>query len=129
MNSHLHRRDFLCGAAVGVTGSLLAGCDTDSQRATTPPLTDTTSSPLRLVPGGYTPEDFANFIRTRYGTGDPVYWYGVGDASMFPAGKMFMRTEGYDTGRLLTLDTEKSEAVALTRKMIVLRNPATGEIL
>jgi len=129
MNSHLHRRDFLCGAAVGVTGSLLAGCDTGSQRAAAPSRTDTTSSKLRLVPGGYTPEDFANFIRTRYGTGEPVYWYGVGDASTFPAGKMFMRTEGYDTGRLLTLDTEKSEAVALTRKMIVLRNPATGEIL
>jgi len=97
--------------------------------ATAPEPIDTTSSKLRLVPGGYTPADFANFIRTRYGTGEPVYWYGVGDASRFPAGKMFMRTEGYDTGRLLSLDTEKSEAVALTRKLVVLRNPADGEIL
>jgi len=129
MNSYLRRRDFLSGAAAGVTGSLLAGCATGSQMASTPQPAETTSSPLSLVPGGFTPADFANFIRTRYGTGEPVYWYGVGDASMFPAGKMFMRTEGYDTGRLLSLDTEKSEAVGLTRKLVVLRNPASGEIL
>ena len=129
MNSHIHRRDFLYGAAAGVTGSLLAGCAPGDQTATTPSRTDTGNSKLRLVPGGYSPEDFENCIRTRFGTGDPIYWYGVGDASTFPAGKMFMRTEGYDTGRLLSLDTEKSEAVGLTRKMIVLRHPVSGEIL
>jgi hypothetical protein len=130
MNTQMHRRNFLYGAAAGVTGSLLAACDTGSQTTMTPPPTDTMRSKLRLVPGGYSPQDFANFIRTRFGTsGDPVYWYGVGDASTFPDGKMFMRTEGYDTGRLLSLDTEKSEAVGLTRKMIVLRDPSSGEIL
>ena len=129
MNSHTDRRTFLSATAAGITGSLLAGCATGGQRAAAPEPVETTHSKLRLVPGGFTPEDFTNFIRTRYGTGEPVYWYGVGDASTFPAGKMFMRTEGYDTGRLLSLDTETSAAVALTRKLVVLRNPATGEIL
>jgi len=129
MNSHIHRRTFLYGAAAGVTGSLLAGCAPGGPTDTTSPSTDTTDSKLRLVPGGYTPADFENFVRTRYGTGEPVYWYGVGDASTFPDGKMFMRTEGYDIGRLWSLDTEKSEAVGLTRKMIVLRDPVKGEIL
>ena len=129
MNSHIHRRAFLYGAAAGVTGSLLAGCAPGDQTATTTAPADGTSSKLRLVPGGYTPEDFENCMRTRFGTGEPIYWYGVGDASTFPDGKMFMRTEGYDTGRLLSLDTDKSEAVGLTRKMIVLRDPVSGEIL
>ena len=129
MNNHLHRRDFISSAAVGVTGSLLAGCTAGGQVAAASQSADAMSSTLSLVPGGFTPEDFVSFIHTRYGTGEPVYWYGVGDASTFPAGKMFMRTEGYDTGRLLSLDADKSEAVGLTRKLVVLRNPTTGEIL
>ncbi|MDP6615996.1 MAG: hypothetical protein QF790_02370 [Gammaproteobacteria bacterium] len=84
---------------------------------------------LRFVPGGYTPEDFARYIKLRMGEGDPVYWYGVGDATFFPKGQMFMRTEGYDTGRLYSFDAEKNEAVGLTRKLVVLRNPADGAIL
>jgi hypothetical protein len=83
-----------------------------------------------LVPGGFTPDDFARYIKLRLGDGkSPVYWYGVGDASFFPKGNMFMRTEGYDTGRLHSFDADKSEAIGLTRKLVVLRNPANGEIL
>ena len=122
MNSHIDRRAFLRGTAAGVAGGMLAGYNSSGRAATT--------SKLRLVAGGYTPEDFTNFVHTRFGRdGDPVYWYGVGDASTFPDGKMFMRTEGYDIGRLHSLDSEKSKAVGLTRKMIVMRDPVSGEIL
>ena len=61
---------------------------------------------LRLTAGGYTPEDFAKFIELRLGSGDPVYWYAIGDSTTFPDGKMFMRTEGYDTGRLHSFDRD-----------------------
>lgn len=122
MSHHIDRRGFIRGTAAGVAGSMLAGGSLGARAAAT-------NSKLRLTPGGFTPEDFANFIHTRYGTGEPVYWYGVGDASTFPDGKMFMRTEGYDIGRLHSLDPEKSEAIGLTRKLIVMRDPASGDIL
>jgi hypothetical protein len=125
MSHYMDRRNFLASAAIGATSSLLTGCTTTSSATVNP----TASVSLSLVPGGFTPEDFANFVMTRYGAGEPVYWYGVGDATTFPDGKMFMRTEGYDTGRLHSFDADKSEAVGLTRKLVVLRNPSTGEIL
>ena len=62
--------------------------------------------PLQLVPGGFSPELFEQYIHLRFGAGDPVYWYAIGDSTTFPAGKQFMRTEGYDTGRLLAFDRE-----------------------
>jgi hypothetical protein len=85
--------------------------------------------PLKLVAGGFTPELFDAYVHARLGTGDPVYWYAMGDATTFPDGQMFMRTEGYDTGRLLAFDREACTAIGLTRKLIVMRNPANGEIM
>lgn len=85
--------------------------------------------PLQLVAGGFTPELFERYIHTRFGTGDPVYWYAIGDSTTFPDGKQFMRTEGYDTGRLFAFDRDACTATGLTRKLIVMRDPATSEIL
>jgi hypothetical protein len=85
--------------------------------------------PLKLVAGGFTPELFERYIHARFGTGDPVYWYAIGDSTTFPAGKQFMRTEGYDTGRLLAFDRDACTATGLTRKLIVLRDPTTSEII
>lgn len=84
---------------------------------------------FRLVAGGFTPEDFERYIHVRLGDGDPVYWYAVGDGTTFPDGNMFVRNEGYDTGRLYSFDRERMEAVGLTRKFITMRNPQTGELL
>jgi len=86
-------------------------------------------TPLRLTAGGFTPGDFERYIDVRFGSGDPVYWYAIGDATTFPAGDMFMRTEGYDTGRLLNFNRDTCTATGLTRKLIVMRNPTTGDIL
>jgi hypothetical protein len=85
--------------------------------------------PLQLVSGGFTPELFEQYIHLRFGTGDPVYWYAIGDSTTFPAGEQSMRTEGYDTGRLLAFDRDASTATGLTRKLIVLRDPTTSDIL
>ncbi len=85
--------------------------------------------PLNLVAGGFTEEDFARYIQARFGDGDPVYWYAIGDSTTFPDGNMILRTEGYDTGRLYEFDRERSEVTGLTRKLIVMRNPATGDII
>ncbi|MEC9376406.1 MAG: hypothetical protein VYA80_08590 [Pseudomonadota bacterium] len=125
MNQYMNRRNFLTGVTLSTTGSLLVGCEASSLVKQS----SKSNYSLSLLPGRFTREDFTNFIRLRYGDGDPVYWYGVGDASTFPKGKMFMRTEGYDTGRLYSFDSEKSEAVGLTRKLVVLRDPKNGEIL
>ncbi len=84
---------------------------------------------LRLTAGGFTAEDFERYINVRLGGGDPVYWYAAGDGTTFPDGNMFVRNEGYDTGRLYEFDRDRSEAIGLTRKFILMRNPQTGEIL
>ncbi len=86
-------------------------------------------SQLRLTAGGFTPEDFERYVTLRLGTGDPIYFYAVGDAATFPEGNIIMRNEGCDMGRLHSLDMDKCEAVGLTRKLIVLRNAADGEII
>ncbi len=122
----MDRRYFLQTAALGATGSVLAGCEPGDMGSAAPQIA---MPPLRLVAGGYTPDDFARYVKLRLGEGDPVYWYGVGDSTTFPDGKMFMRTEGYDVGRLYSFDAERSEAVGLTRKLVVLRDPVSGEIL
>jgi hypothetical protein len=84
---------------------------------------------FRLTAGGFTAEDFERYIHVRLGDGDPVYWYAVGDGTTFPDGNMFVRNEGYDTGRLYQFDRARSEAIGLTRKFILMRNAQTGEIL
>lgn len=84
---------------------------------------------FRLTAGGFTAEDFERYIHVRLGDGDPVYWYAVGDGTTFPDGNMFVRNEGYDTGRLYQFDRDRSEAIGLTRKFILMRNAQTGEIL
>ena len=77
----------------------------------------------------FPPDDFENFVHARFGHGDPIYMYAVGDALTFPDGAPMMRNEGCDMGRLYSFDKEKGEAVALTRKLIVMRNTADGEII
>ena len=48
--------------------------------------------PLQLVAGGFTPELFERYIHARFGTGDPVYWYAIGDSTTF--------SRPYGTGHL-----------------------------
>lgn len=38
----------------------------------------------RLLAGGFTRDDFESYVDLRFGTGDPVYWYGWGGATTFP---------------------------------------------
>jgi len=83
----------------------------------------------RLLAGGFTRDDFERYVNLRFGTGDPVYWYGWGGATTFPGEKMVARIEGCDMGRLYRPDSDKPEAQLLARKFTLSRDPETGEIL
>lgn len=87
------------------------------------------ASPLRITAGGFTADDFERYINLRFGTGDPIYFYAVGDATSFPQGQVLWRNEGCDMGRIHSFDREKGEAIGLTRKLIVMRDPASGELI
>ncbi|MEC7804614.1 MAG: twin-arginine translocation signal domain-containing protein [Pseudomonadota bacterium] len=125
------RREFLATTGTGLAALAATGCapaqqdciEADSKQGDTP------MAKLRLTAGGYTPKDFERFIEMRLGSGEPVYWYAIGDSTTFPDGNMFMRTEGYDTGRLHSFDRDKNEAIGMTRKLIVMRDPTSGELL
>ncbi len=83
----------------------------------------------RLLAGGFTRDDFERFVDLRFGTGDPVYWYGWGGVTTFPGEKMISRIEGCDMGRLYRPDPDKAEAQLLSRKLTVSRDAQTGEVL
>ena len=83
----------------------------------------------KLLAGGHSREDFERWVDMRCGTGEPVYWYGWGDMSTYPEGKMIARLEGFDTGRLYRPDPDKPEVELLARKHVAFRDPETGELL
>lgn len=74
-------------------------------------------------------ETFEEFVDMRIGSGDPVYWYGLGVISSYPDGEILARLEGIDLGRLHRPDPSAPMAHMLTRKFIVFRDPNTNELL
>ncbi len=83
----------------------------------------------RLSAGGFSRDDFERYVDCRYGTGGPVFWYGWGGFTTVPGGQMFARTEGYEVGRLYRPNPDEPEVHLLNRKLMVFRNPQTGEAI
>ncbi len=87
----------------------------------------------RLTPtvtrNGFDRETFEEFVEMRIGTGDPIYWYGLGVISSYPDGKILARLEGVDLGRLHRPDPNVPLAHMYTRKFIVFRDPETNELM
>jgi hypothetical protein len=92
--------------------------------------------PSRATPApawtGRTPfdrESFHQFITMRVGAGAPVYWYNVGEVYTYPEGKLVLRIEGCDTGRVAFPRDAPDTAWQLSRKYYVYRHPATNTVL
>ena len=78
--------------------------------------------------GGFDEELFEVFLSARVGTGDPVYWYSIGEVYSYPDGTLRARLEGFDTARLVRDPDQKHTAYQLSRKTFVYRDPVTDEI-
>ena len=78
--------------------------------------------------GGFDEELFESFLKARVGTGEPVYWYSIGEVYSYPDGALLARMEGFDTARLVRDETDPHTAYQLSRKTFVYRDPATNEI-
>jgi hypothetical protein len=78
---------------------------------------------------GFTPELFKQFVEMRVGTGEPVYWYCIGELYSYPDGKLLAKVEGLDTARLVKSETKTDRAMQISRKVFVYRDPGTNEVL
>ncbi|MEX1309769.1 MAG: hypothetical protein AB1Z65_05065, partial [Candidatus Sulfomarinibacteraceae bacterium] len=78
--------------------------------------------------GGFDGELFESFLKARVGTGEPVYWYSIGEVYSSPDGALLARMEGFDTARLVRDETDPHTAYQLSRKTFVYRDPATNEV-
>lgn len=78
---------------------------------------------------GFTPEIFETFVWSNMGTdGKPVYYYSTGTVREFPGGALLATIEGVDMARLLKRDADGTVHKA-SRKMYIMRDPATGEVI
>jgi len=78
--------------------------------------------------GGFDEELFETFLKARVGTGEPIYWYSIGEVYSYPDGKLLARMEGFDTARLMRDESDPHTAYQLSRKTFVYRDPETNEI-
>jgi hypothetical protein len=72
---------------------------------------------------------FQQFADMRIGTGQPVYWYCVGEIYSYPEGKLMARVEGLDTARRWRDGETPTRATQLSRKTFVYRDATTNEVL
>ncbi len=86
------------------------------------------SLPIMSAGPGFDKESFRQFVTLRAGTGEPVYWYAIGEVYSYPEGKRLLTIEGSDTARLIASDLPDT-SLQLSRKVFVYRDPVTNEIL
>jgi hypothetical protein len=79
--------------------------------------------------GGFDEELFEIFLEARVGTGEPVYWYSIGEVYSYPDGALLARMEGFDTARLVRDDADPHTAYQLSRKTFTYRDPDTNEVI
>ncbi len=72
---------------------------------------------------------FKEFTEMRVGTGEPVYWYCVGEVYEYPSGKLVAKVEGIDTARLIKSESTETKKLQLSRKIFFYRDAKTNELL
>ncbi len=82
-----------------------------------------------LFAQGFNPDLFKQFTVMRIGTGEPVYWYCIGEIYEYPSGKLVAKVEGIDTARYVKSESSASTALQLSRKIFFYRDFKTNEIL
>jgi hypothetical protein len=78
---------------------------------------------------GFNQRLFDTFVDARVGSGAPVWWYSTGTVRAFPSGELLFRMEGFDTARLVPRAAGSTEAIQLSRKIYIMRDPVTGQVV
>ena len=84
----MHRFLVCVLVAVSMIGMMVAAGTPKTEEVHVMKLDTTIPSLGRSV---FDKETFEQFVEMRIGTGDPVYWYGLGVISSFPDGKVLAR--------------------------------------
>ncbi len=79
--------------------------------------------------GGFTPDLFDAWIKMRAGDGTPVYWYAKGNVLQEGTGKLLSHMEGFEAAVAIRDPAKPHVRFHLSRKIFILLDPATGEIL
>jgi hypothetical protein len=75
-------------------------------------------------------QQFDDWIQTRCGTGDPIYWYARGDVRAFPGdGEVLYRMDFMEENRLVADPENPANKICLGRKMSIFLDKDTGQIL
>ena len=74
-------------------------------------------------------ELFKQFADMRVGTGEPVYWYCIGEIYEYPSGKLIAKVEGIDTARLIKSASSDTKKLQLSRKIFFYRDVKTNDVL
>lgn len=128
-----------CAVWVGITVASFAAL-ADDKEITTAAVGVTEESegssanpgPISIPPtsrSSFDRDTFEEFVDMRFGTGDPVYWYGMGVITSYPDGKILARLEGLDLGRIHRPNPDEPKAELFARKFAVFRDPVTNELL
>jgi len=86
-----------------------------------------TYNPAQATP--ITPQLFKQFVDMRIGTGEPIYWYCIGEVYEYPSGKLVAKVEGIDTARLIKSESTDTKKLQLSRKIFFYRDPVTNQLL
>jgi hypothetical protein len=78
---------------------------------------------------GFDANLFKQFTEMRIGTGEPIYWYCVGEIYEYPSGKLVAKVEGVDTARYIKSESNANKALQLSRKIFFYRDAKTNEVL
>jgi hypothetical protein len=83
----------------------------------------------RTGAGGFDDRSFSEFIDARLGTGDAVYYYGVGDMLSFPKFEPVARLETIEVVKLYPAQDQSRVANQLSRRLLRFLDPLTGDVL
>lgn len=80
--------------------------------------------------GGIDQQQFHDWIQTRCGSGQPIYWYARGDVRAFPGdGEVLYRIDFMEENRLVADPHNPGNKICLGRKMSLFLDKDTGKML
>lgn len=116
------KTSFILSCAIGV-----ASCSPAGQKADAGTVSSDFPNPASAEAFGWTPERYETWVKSRAGTGDPVYWYSVGTLRAFPGGELLYKFEGYDTARAKRVSPKMTEQYS--RKVYIYRDKDTNAVV
>ncbi|MBX7170457.1 MAG: DUF1838 family protein [Pyrinomonadaceae bacterium] len=72
---------------------------------------------------------FKEFTDMRVGTGEPIYWYCIGEIYEYPSGKLVAKVEGIDTARRIKSESNATKVLQLSRKIFFYRDAKTNDLI